>query len=224
MKGNTFSAEDLCVAVMQAILLWCWNEEIPVHRPIRDAWFRDFVARWAVARTISRGKLGLAAAVLNRKLRAIRSGREGETVQSVARELRRRRIARGQPISLVSKVAYFLEPERFAPFDRFARKGLNRLRPSGSNRIGPADYRAYLDTFDGLFERLEAEISSECMQPWLREIVGRLGHAPGVLDTSGFHRKVLDNLLMIAGERWPKRAKPIIKRNGLHDHGYAKRH
>lgn len=210
MNRIAISPEDLSHAVLQAILVWCWSEEIPVSRPIREEWFRKFAARWGVARNIYRKQFGRAVGVLNKNLRSVRQGQEGETVQRIAREFQTRGIARGRPVSLVSKVAYFLYPERFAPVDRLAREGLNRRRGSRSRQVRAAEYCAYLKAFEEEFHRLERDIEGECRRSWPHDLVKRLGHTPGLLDARGFRRKVLDNLLMTAGGHrdWERRAKP----------------
>jgi len=202
--------EYLSRAVVQAILLWCWDEEIPVSWPITEEWLQKFAGRWVVARNVYKGKLGQAARVLNGNLRKVKKGQEGPTVQQTADELKRRGIAPVKPVSLVSKVAYFLKPERFALTDRYARAGLERLRREAGIRGKLAlDYVAYLQAFNEQFKRLETDIKAECNRPWARELVKRLGYAPEeVLKRRGFRRKVLDNFLLIKGGGLPRRTKP----------------
>jgi hypothetical protein len=49
----------------------------------------------------------------------------------------------------------------------------------------------------------ETEIAAECRQRRARALVTRFGLDPKLLNTTLFQRKVLDNMLMAKGGRWP---------------------
>jgi len=193
-------------AVAEAILFWR-NHEIPYgEAEIKKKWYKRFVAEWRIARTVRKGTGEDVRALLNRRLLAVRDSDDpARLVEEVADALQKKGYGAkgGRPISLVSKVGYFLRPKDLTPQDRFALRGLNCRR--GENdlpRVRSGEYTDFVGAFNQEFNRAKEEVVAECRQSWARALVGRLGLDPRLLNTTAFQRKVLDNMLMAEGGRW----------------------
>jgi hypothetical protein len=127
-------------------------------RKLTEDWFRWFVAEWNVARTIKKGRQRVVREYLDRDFRKdLLDGGGAETVDAAAAHIQRkgwssqkRKNGQGSlPISLVSKIGFFLCPTRLVPLDRYAVRGLNELRRiTCAPRLKERSYRGYLEAFN----------------------------------------------------------------------------
>jgi hypothetical protein len=157
--------------------------------------------------------------LLNTELPGIRSSRDpGSLVEETAEKLKNEELSsrRGCPISLVSKVGWFLAPETLIPRDGFAVEGLDgRRRKQGLPGVVGKQYRDYLGAFDEEFRREKDVISKECTRAWVHGLARRLGVSSKELKTAGFARKVFDNILMREGRSGFNESKKRGLKRGL---------
>jgi len=98
----------------------------------------------------------------------------------------------GRVISVLSKVAAFVRPERFVAWDTFAKRGVNLVQSyAPSRQFG--NYARYLEGFDKVWN---GEIGQQ-----VRDYAIRTG-AHGLEVEPRFLRRVLDVYLMKCGGRW----------------------
>jgi len=177
-------------------------------------WFDWFVGSWTVARTVAKENRDEVRRYLDAKFRlAAAADRDGTAVDKAATTISRRgwgakELRSGNstaPLSLVSKVAFFLKPNTFIPYDSSALRGLNRLRGTkkqgGQGRLNSPSYREYLAAFDAVFEASDSQISALLEQPWVVAVSRQMGLGAKSMSQRGFRRKVVDNLLMQRGGR-----------------------
>ena len=115
---------NLALAILQALRMWS-DERYALFLlqttpgKLTEEWFRWFVGAWNVARTIKDGRQGLVREYLDQGFRkALLWGREAEAVDAAAEHIQQREWSSKQrkdgksslPISLVSKVGFFLCP------------------------------------------------------------------------------------------------------------------
>jgi hypothetical protein len=123
--------------------------------------FRSFCAEYRVARTIRHGmqnepRLELAG---SQKFLAAIHEDSGQLIDEIEENLRPRFGAGKHPkrmISVLSKVAAFVRPERFVAWDRYARKGLNVTLGRSASSTFQA-YADYLAAFDQAWEGTPGE-------------------------------------------------------------------
>ncbi len=197
-------------------VLQMWNNEryryfLLQGKPgdLTEEWFRWFVGAWKVARTIKDGRQGLVREYLDRDFRdQLLEGGGAETVDAAAEHIQqkgwsssKRKNGQGSlPISLVSKVGFFLCPGKLVPLDRYAVQGLNGLRrASGSRRLKGKSYQEYLAAFDEQFATMEPRLVAALKEPWVIALAGKLGCPAKALQTIAVRRKFFDNYLMHSG-------------------------
>ena len=130
-------SKDLRLAVVQTLRMWGderYDLFLVQAKPgqLTEEWFRWFVGAWNVARTIKQGRLGPVREYLDRDFRKeLLEGGGAEAVDAAATHIQKKgwssqKRKNGQsslPISLVSKVGFFLCPTRLVPLDRYAVRG-----------------------------------------------------------------------------------------------------
>jgi hypothetical protein len=204
------SEKDLARAIVFAINTWQrtgYGLPFPKGRVISATWFKDFLGRWSVARTIRADKQDVLRHLLNERIVSVAwSENPAHAVVQLSKEVARRRITaqsrngkRMIPISLVSKVAFFYRPARLAPYDSYARKGLSMR--VGSEVIS-GDYESFVTAFNNEFRKVHRQIEKECHARWARELSGKMGMPLSNLSRTAFRRKVFDNVLMAEAGRF----------------------
>jgi hypothetical protein len=167
---------------------------------LTDEWFRWLVGSWKVARTIKGGRKAQVRQYLDLEFRrALSVGDPAECVDAAALHIQRQgwTSRRCRPVSLVSKVGFFLRPDRLVPLDRFSMEGLNLLRAGkSSGKLKRDSYKAYLDAFDEEYACLERQLELALNKPWLVEMAGRLGCPRIALSSVAMRRKLFDDYLM----------------------------
>jgi hypothetical protein len=98
----------------------------------------------------------------------------------------------GRLVSVLSKVAAFVRPERFVAWDTYAKRGVNLTRNCAASRQF-GSYAGYLEEFDKIWN---GQIGQE-----IRDHAARTG-AHGIETEPRFLRRVLDVYLMKRGGRW----------------------
>jgi len=157
--------------------------------------FASFCKEYSVHRTIRAGKQNEFRLTLVNLFPVAITDDSGESLDDLERQVRPRfgtHDGTRRMISVVSKVAAFLRPERFVAWDRFARKGLNKI----SKRRPNAEFENYAD-YLRCFDRV--------WNAGLRERINRFIIKHGVkkpIERSDcFQRRVLDVALMKCGNR-----------------------
>jgi len=164
---------------------------------LTDEWFSWFVGAWNVARNIKAGRKQLVREYLNSELRRALS--LAGCVDAAALHIKQQGwSSRGcLPVSLVSKIAFFLRPDRFVPLDRFSVRGLNLLHASNGERsVNRESYLAYLAAFDHHYAHLESQLNAALSQRWVVEMADQLGCPRNALMTAAMRRKLFDDYLM----------------------------
>lgn len=206
---------DLALAVLQSLRMWSNERYAPfllqeTPGKLTVEWFRWFVGAWNVARTIKDGKQGLVREYLERDFRkALLKSGEAETVDTAAEHIQQHGWSSNQgkngrsslPISLVSKVGFFLCPTKLVPRDRFAFKGLNNLRRiNGALRLKGRSYSEYLEAFNVQFRAMEPQLIAALKEPWVIVLANKLGCPAKALSTIAMRRKLFDDYLMHSGD------------------------
>lgn len=219
MHGNRLDApreeRDLALAVLQVLRMWS-NERYArfLFRakpgPLSEEWFRWFVGAWNVARTIKDGQQGLVREYLDRDFRkALLKGGKAETVNAAAKHIQQRGWSSQKtgsampslPISLVSKVGFFLCPAQLVPLDRYARQGLNNLRRiNGAGRLKGQSYSEYLRAFNEQYSLMEPQLAAVLKERWVVILAKKLGCPEDALSTIAIRRKLFDDYLMYSGD------------------------
>jgi hypothetical protein len=160
--------------------------------------FALFCKDYSVHRTIRGGKQNKFRSALQKSPQfkaAIRAG-TGQALGKIENKLRLRfgtKSGRNHMISVFSKVAAFLRPERFVAWDRFARKGLIRVLGPARKSYPLNTYSEYLAAFNHVWEGQLGKRIKEHLKG-----VARRGE---VESQSRFQRRVLDGYLMKCGGR-----------------------
>ena len=162
--------------------------------------FRSFLREYSVNRTIGEGKHD----EFRRELQNSLSFKEaidddsGVSLDTLEPHLRRRfgsKQGKNRLISVLSKVAAFVRPERFVAWDRFARRGLNIVLGRGVS--SPFDtYCDYLKDFDTAWNGQWGQGIKHYM---VRNTERALETEPR------FQRRVFDVYLMKCGGRWSRK-------------------
>ena len=212
---STRESKDLRLAVGQTLRMWSDKryDLFLVHaKPgqLTEEWFRWFVGAWNVARTIKQGRQGLVRKYLDRDFRKeLLEGGGAEAVDAAAAHIQKkgwssqkRKDGQGSlPISLVSKVGFFLCPTRLVPLDRYAVRGLNDLRRiSGASRLKGQSYREYLEAFNEQYARIEHQLAAALKESWVIALANKLGCPVNALSSIAMRRKLFDDYLMHSGD------------------------
>jgi len=205
MAYSQITQRLLALSVVDALRIWTddrYRRCLPTKRAFDATWFDDFLRTWGVARTVRKEKQSRLLAYFNgRRFRdSITQDKDGTAITAAAKELaskgwtHRHRI----PLSLVSKIAFFLRPERYVPLDGFSLRGLRNL--SGA-RLASRRYEHYLNAFNRVFDDNRVPIRTATTSDWATALAGEMGCRPTVLRSPAFRHKVLDNVLMRLGGR-----------------------
>jgi hypothetical protein len=202
-------SRKLALALIQVVQMWSNRRyQTFLNRTedgeLTDAWFSWFVGAWNVARNIKDGRKSAVREYLGSDFRQAASDDDyGECVDVAARFIQRQGwSSRGcLPVSLVSKVGFFLRPDRFIPLDRFSVKGLNVLHTTGGSRMLKRNsYKAYLSAFDEQYTRLEPQLIAALREPWVITMADQLGCPRAALSSIAMRRKLFDDYLMHSAE------------------------
>lgn len=217
----TPTERELALSVVLAIQLWaspmCHRLHVPEQMDSRidDAWFKWFTGEWRVGRTLAPDARQEVISYFNsksfRKALTVASG--NRAVDSASQHLKSRGWSakrkengiRVKPLSLVSKVAFFIRPTHFAPMDSLSKRGLNRVRGTkksgGEGHDAYAQYSDYLAVFNENIPRYESFLKKSISAVWAKPLAKELGCPTAALTSPAFRRKVFDNLLMQFGRR-----------------------
>ncbi len=211
---NPQETRNLALAILQVLRMWSDERYGPflIHSEpgnLTEEWFRRFAGAWNVARTIKHDSLSLVREFLDRDFRKKLLKGGGETVDAAARHIQeqgwssqtRKNGKSSMPISLVSKVGFFLLPNRLVPLDRYAVHGLNGLRRArGVSRLKGKSYREYLEAFDEHYANMEPQLANALKEPWVITLASKLGCPAQALETIAIRRKLFDDYLMHSGD------------------------
>lgn len=209
--------KTLSLAVAQTLQMWIHEKYCPFllcaePGQLTAEWFRWFLGQWNVARTIRKNSQESVCRYLNAEFRnLLREGNE-EAVDVAALYIQQQgwssqNRVNGQhtlPISLVSKIGFFLCPSQFVPKDGYALKGLNRmLCRHGKVTLNNPTYRDYLRAFDHEYVAAKAQLRAAMKDDWVVAFAHKLGCPANALMTPALLRKVFDNYLMRTGGYQP---------------------
>lgn len=180
---------------------WCWRDAFehvgpPHENPIlTDDWrFRAFLREYGVARTIRSGQSDeLRKKLANKRFPYAQLLRPSGSGVDHHQKLLSGLACKDQSslVSLVSKIAAFLEPETFSAWDQFARKGA-RL----STEPKPAPFQNYAAYLVAVNDLLAGQVGAQVQAA----IAQRRGALP-TTKIEAFQRRVLDVYLMRVGGR-----------------------
>jgi len=160
--------------------------------------FNAFCTEYGVGRTIRAGTRDALRERLSERLREALRDDTGDGLDLLEQELRPEfgtRQGRGRMISVLSKMAAFVRPERFVAWDSFARRGVNVV-------LGRAisypfrTYAEYMAALDLVWHGHLGKRIRRCVRDHAQNAVERKAQ---------FQRRVLDVCLMIRGGRWNDR-------------------
>jgi hypothetical protein len=104
------------------------------------------------------------------------------------------------PISLVSKIGFFLCPTKLVPLDRYSVQGLKSLRRANhAGRLKGQSYCEYLDAFNEEYCRMERQLKAALKEPWVIVLANKLSCPADALSTTAMRRKLFDDYLMHSG-------------------------
>ena len=107
--------------------------------------------------------------------------------------------------SMVSKIAFFANPNYYLPMDMFSKRGIWLLTKQHNDlsRVSLStldNYSNYLRHFDKIFElSARAEILEECNRNWVKELMERNYMQVNWAHKTRFLRKAFDTYLMLKG-------------------------
>ncbi|HLX69051.1 MAG TPA: hypothetical protein VKV04_05425, partial [Verrucomicrobiae bacterium] len=203
---SELESRSLALALIQVVKMWSQHRYGSFLNAgpgeITKDWFNWFVGEWKVARNITDGYKPQVREYLNRHFRRAASACEdGGSVDTAAHYIKQRGWSSGLPTSLVSKIGFFLRPERFVPLDSFSVKGLNQLlKTSGAAKVNRKPYRPYLDAFDRMYAHFEPQLKAALHEPWVIGMADQLGCPRTAVSSSAMRRKLFDDYLMHSAE------------------------
>jgi hypothetical protein len=159
--------------------------------------FGSFCREYSVSRTIRRGtqnEFRLALLDPLQLLKAIHDD-SGHALDELEGNLRRRfgtHDGTRRMVSVLSKVAAFVRPERFVAWDRYARKGTNIVLGRGAS----SPFKTYADYLAAFDQAWNCQPGQE-----IRDYLIRVGPHDAVESEPRFLRRVLDVYLMKSGGR-----------------------
>ena len=104
------------------------------------------------------------------------------------------------PLSLVSKVGFFICPSKIVPYDTDARNGLNTFLGPGQAKIASTSaYREYYQTFQQKFDEHRMAIEAALKERWVMALAAKLLGSANDLENGAFKHKVFDNYLVEVG-------------------------
>ena len=173
-------------------------------------WFSWFISEWRVARTVNvKERKGLLNYLNGPFRRNLIEGKKADYVTTAALHIamcgwsqNHRKSGTGSlPLSLTSKIAFLIDPSRFAPMDSFSKAGLRKVCGLSGAEGRFARYEDYLKRFDSLFDTARHQLAEASSATWVAQLGRELDCRSNVPSSLAFKRKVLDNLLMGAGGR-----------------------
>lgn len=205
MKSHTMKKSELVKSVGIARKNWRDWQDVFEHRgPISENpilacpdKFRRFCKEYSVHRTIRHGthdKFRLELKSSRQFKNAVMDGSGGKLVR-LERKLRKRFGTLGGRrgmVSVLSKIAAFVRPDRFVAWDNYAKKGLNRTLDRSVSSPFPT-YADYLKEIDRVWRGyLGRDIKAHMKKSRVWSAVENKAH---------FQRRVLDVYLMKCGDR-----------------------
>jgi hypothetical protein len=176
---------------------WTYNALPPPVIRCADR-FHRFITEYGLRRTIPRARREeIRAWLCEAALRQCLQHQDGRGIDELANQLKEKFKLRGRPTSFVSKISCFIDPEKFVPWDQYARRGAANLLCRSDN------FRSYQDYL--------ATVNEIARGPIGKSICTFLKDRP--LPTSrkqAFARRVLDVYLMAVGQRWGDEWTPNI--------------
>lgn len=205
----------MTLAILEALQLWM-DEDFPVpgrgSKGIELQWFNRVINNWGVARLIrdveetekdkDKNKKAVLKIFNDRFIRNPKKHLTAEGIDLLDDDLKKRNLTSlGPPdknkkqkgrscTSLVSKIAFFIAPETFPPWDKYARNGLKRR-----TRKTFKTYAAFLEAWNEQFEIEKKEIRTACKKRGWAFVAKSLGIPIKDMKTTDFMRKVFDNVL-----------------------------
>jgi hypothetical protein len=212
------SNRDIAVAALAVLRLWMNPDYVDFLRgkkkpTLTNSWFDRFVNGWSVGRTIKSKKRPYIRRHFQEVLRPALARRDPvKGIEDAARYLQTKKWSSRNseegsfPISIVSKVGFFLDADRIAPLDSFSLDGLNELRgrkkEGGLGFVKRGEYRKYLAAFNEKYDQQwTARILNTTDAGWLKAVAKKVGCPASCLKSERFRRKVFDAILMQIGRR-----------------------
>ena len=211
----------MTLAILEALHLWM-DEDFPVpgrgKTRLEIQWFKRITQEWGVARLIrsveeterdkDKNKKAVLKLLNDRFIRNPERHLTPKGIDTLDNDLKKRNLTSlGNPdkngkqeskscTSLVSKIAFFIAPEFFPPWDNYAKNGLK-------TRTGKSfgNYAAFLDAWNEQFEIEKIDIESACRKCDWAFIASNLEIPKKEMETTAFMRKVFDNVLNFENDK-----------------------
>jgi hypothetical protein len=211
--------KHLAHAIIATIYQW---EEPRYHADLRqgggttitgsEETFQWFLGEWRVARNLRKEFHNLVRNYLNTTLRTQLKSNPGnpKIIDDAAEHIRQQgwsslinKDARDKkhrlPVSLVSKVGFFICPGEIVPCDSDARNGLNVLLGQAGKIPTNSSYEEYYQAFQANFKKHRKSIEAELKKEWVTTLTDKLLGSLKDLNTLAFKQKVFDNYLLERG-------------------------
>jgi hypothetical protein len=169
---------NIALAIVSTLQMWTdgryatFLQAVPSHKALDKKWFEKFLGDWSVARTISKDSQEEVRNFLNKYLCKYLETDGAKGVDLAAKKIAGKKWSHfsvagksSEPVSLVSKVTFFLVPDDFVPMDSYSRLGVNALRGKKKNRgqgyLNSKTYELYHSEFESWFKKYEEAIKNE---------------------------------------------------------------
>lgn len=159
LKANTI------LACASAVAMWLGAEgvyakQLQSRAEVDEEWIAKWLTQWRLPRTAPLERRAALVLLLNENVvpqlkTATESRNPYEVVPTLAVMLSNKGVTQGRATSLVSKFALSLFPEIYTPYDKYARKGLERIHQV---RIKEHDYVAYSENYLRFVKFFESHI------------------------------------------------------------------
>ena len=218
--GDPIRPEDLVRSVVRTTMLFGeYRGKLAQlnDRAFTKDFFVKFVRAWGLRRTIGEGERKFEKVwelIACHDLERLAQG-TAKTVDEIAEYYKRKGLSAKSggksksfrtTRSLVSKIGFIAEPDKYVPCDTYSMKGLNlrrgRIRDGGEGYL-MGGYENYLELFNRCYSLLEDSIDEECSQEWAIDLAKVLNVEDRWVGDDAFYRKVLDDVLMTEGGRYP---------------------
>ncbi|WP_419905415.1 hypothetical protein [Kiloniella sp.] len=199
---------DLSKAIVEALWLCArtpYSFPDAKKEELNENWFTGFANRWNVARTIKPNTKHKVIEILNSKIVKNINEISPSDIDDVALLLHQEKLSTtGKPLSLVSKIAFTYNPEKFPPLDSRAKSGLKKRQRKKGERGSINTYANFFTTWNSHYLNEKTNICETLSDNRWIEITKEMGINcnelnPTTLEKSSFHRKIFDNVLLNEG-------------------------
>lgn len=200
-RSQLYNERDVKLAAEVAVRSWYDNERqlcstIQTLNCINAEIGKKWIDYWMLARAaplVKRDTLYPYMTLAKKKLICLdKTGEDAyKVVQALAECGKKLDVAKGLPLSIMSKLAFCCQPTKFAPYDKRARTALrNKMR----HRIKDGDYIEFMAAFISEFRTFEARLALTRIDKRTLQLIRKTK-----MDRKLFALRAFDKWLMIIG-------------------------